>query len=238
MVGSSPIRHCFAIVQSWAGAVLWLFVVIGSASVSAQTIPPDFWVQLGRSTTDACEAKQRADPATGSGFRPEVIRSACECYVSKFISRAKTSPEFIAAAKSNDRAAAEPLIISLSQEPNGQHTLTACTEQVVAKSGGLKGSINTQQSPQTVSSLPGLKGQSRASFVDEANRTCNTEVKGISPNKTDDVRRGFCRCYAEGMADKFSEQDLVEILRSGSFTRGMEEKRQQAGKVCFTRYLQ
>jgi len=83
---------------------------------------------------------------------------------------------------------------------------------------------------------PGLTGTARSAFIEEAIRTCLKKQKGDPINKgiLESILSQYCKCYANGMADRISINELKSLsaVRPAEAVVAMQPKIEAAAKPC------
>jgi hypothetical protein len=80
----------------------------------------------------------------------------------------------------------------------------------------------------------GLTGEHRTTFVANSIRGCFDKQRADPLNESlpDIFIRDYCRCFANSMADTFSDDQFILVLRGGSIPPRMQEQINILGNAC------
>ena len=197
--------------------------------------PKSAWDGIRLSIRSGCVANQLKF-ASSQPLKPEVMEAACDCLARETTDNMRASPEFRKAMQDNDREAMPGLMQSLQTDSDGKSLFASCTDRSVVKYGGIAAA---SKGAGPVSTVKGLRGQTRASFISESSSSCATSFAShVKEGKIDSTQlSGFCECMAEGVADRISDSDLADGLKSQGRTPEMDAASMQMQRTCSVRFI-
>ncbi len=208
-----------------------------SAGPSATPVAvPSGWDGIKVSIQRGCVSNQLKFSSFQS-VKQEVMVDACGCLATETTDRMRDSPEFRKAMIDGDRDAMPALMQKLQTEKDGTSLFASCTDRAIAKQGGLAAATKTGDALPT---FKGLKGYKRTSFIEESSKGCTLAFTShVSEGKIKEEQlNGFCGCMAEGVADRISEADLADGLKSQGRTPAMDGASMEVQRTCSARFVQ
>jgi len=234
--------------MKWFGMVLMaLCATVNVAHATAESATPpsveeviadrpaSAWDGIRMSMRSGCVAN-RLKFAAAQPLKAEVMEDACDCLARETTENMRGSPEFRKAMQENDRDAMPGLMQGLQTTKDGKSLFASCTDRAVERQGGLAAAT---KAPGQVSTVKGLTGPTRVSFISESSSSCATSFANhVKDGKIDSTQlTGFCECMAAGVADKISESDLADGLKSQGRTPAMDEASMQMQRSCSVKFI-
>lgn len=214
---------------------LLLALITAGAAQAQGKAPASAWNRIETLMQEGCVQQQMQQPGAGSA-RGSVVESACSCMARRTVGRLRESPEFKQALREQNKEAFPELLAKLQRDDDGKHVLAACTEEASKDAKPPAAAAAPAAKP---SSKHGLKGTERDLFVTESSKTCNLAFREHvqEGRMTSEQLSSFCGCMAGGMADRVSQEEIEQGLKSGGRTAALDAAARDVQRSCSLKHV-